>query len=294
MVMSSQKVFRLISGDYMPLIGYGTFRVRGRALIYEVLDYALEAGYRLIDTAVVYGNEEDIGEALTTLLPKYNLNREDIFITSKLPPNLYGNFEKILDVVQSSLIKLKVQYLDLYLIHWPGQQGKSPQQEDNSIIRSQTWQALIEAKNRGWVRNIGVSNYTVQHMTELLLNNHGVMPVVNQVEWHPLYYQQELLNLCHDNGILLQAYCSLGGTSDSHVLLNDPNVQRVTKNLYKTPAQVLLAWALQQGVGIIPKSLRKEHIIANFNLDFKIPEQDLKILNHLPQKKFAWDPTIVS
>lgn len=179
--MSSEKVYTLMGGERMPLVGYGTYKVRGRELINRVLDCALGAGYRLIDTAVVYENEQEIGEALRSLLPKHNLKREDIFITSKLPSNLYGVLDNILKVIKSSLVKLDVTFIDLYLIHWPGQHGQNPRDDSNSHVRAQTWKALIEAKRMGWVKNIGVSNYADHHIREIIDRYPHELPVVNQV-----------------------------------------------------------------------------------------------------------------
>ncbi|KAK9737772.1 Aldo/keto reductase family [Popillia japonica] len=285
---STNYKFRLFSGHLIPMVGFGTYTIRGSDLIQEVLDFALGAGYRLIDTAYVYNNEQDIGIALKTLLPKYNLRRQDIFITSKLPPSHHG--DRVAAALTTSLKNLGCNYIDLYLIHWPGQAHTSVKDPSNVDVRTKTWQHLIQAKKSGLVRDIGVSNYNMKHMSELLRNCYGEMPAVNQIEWHPHYHQIELLEYCQKHGILLQAYSSLGGTNNSH-LISDAAVVNIAQKLNKSPAQVLLKWALQQNIAIIPKGRSKEHIVANINLDFDIPETDMLILSNIrTTRKYAWDP----
>lgn len=283
---------QLLSGNLMPLIGFGTFQIRGAQLIHNVLDSALRAGYRSFDTASVYSNEKDIGIALKDLLPKHNLKREDIFITSKLSPSDHG--ERVSQAVSKSLSNLDTTYLDLYLIHWPGAAGIPVDSSDNKALRIQSWKALIKAKSSGRLKAIGVSNYTIKHMQELLAHGEGVKPDVNQVEWHPHYYQTDLLDLCRKEGIFLQAYSSLGSSNDK-TLLRDPAVLDVATRLAKSPAQVLLRWAIQQNIGIIPKARSVEHIENNIDLNFEIPENEMTVLNNLQKSdKYAWDPRIVA
>lgn len=284
--------FKLQSGKFMPLIGFGTYLITGDQLIYQVLDEALAAGYRHIDTATVYHNETSIGQALKVLLPKYNLKREDIFITSKLAPIDQG--EGAFSAVQESLKKLDCGYLDLYLIHWPGAGRLPVNSQENNKLRSKSWESLAKAVKAGLVKDIGVSNYTVKHLNELLKNDYGVKPSVNQVEWHPKFHQPELLNLCRQEGILLQAYSSLGGTGNSN-LIRDPTVVQIAAQLQKTPAQVLLRWAVQQNIGIIPKARTEEHIKSNIDLNFEIPVEMMTRLSNLnSNEKFAWNPEVVA
>ncbi|CAH1366444.1 unnamed protein product [Tenebrio molitor] len=283
---------QLPSGNYMPLIGFGTFQIRGRALIRNVLDHAFAAGYRQIDTAAVYGNEQDIGTALKELLPKYNLKREDIFITSKLSPSDQGN--AALRALQTSIKNLDCGYLDLFLIHWPGVHGIRGSHPDNQKLRSLSWETLIKSGQQGLVRDIGVSNYTIPHLTEIVSKNYNVKVAVNQVEWHPHCHEEDLKQFCQNEKILLQAYSSLGGSSNLK-LLSDAVVVDVANKLEKSPAQVLLRWALQQNIGIIPKARSKEHIEANIDLNFVIPEEDMNKLSNLRTvEKYAWDPKSIS
>ncbi|XP_018567830.1 uncharacterized protein LOC108908297 [Anoplophora glabripennis] len=290
-VLAKDMKFKLHSGDQMPLVGCGTYQVRGPTLIRDVLDRSFTAGYRMIDSAAVYGNEKDIGVALKELLPKHNLKREDIFITTKLSPDDQG--DKAYAALENSLRNLDCGYIDLYLIHWPGMHGVNASKEENSIARDLSWQHMVKGVKNGLVRNIGVSNYNVRHLTELLNNNHGIKPAVNQVEWHPHYHQPALLELCRKEGVLLQAYSSLGG-SDNKELLDDSKVKEIATKLGKSPAQVLLRWALQQNIGIIPKARSQKHIDENIDLNFTIPEEDMKTLSSFPQKKYAWDPDTIA
>ncbi|CAG9857323.1 unnamed protein product [Phyllotreta striolata] len=283
--------FKLHNGDLMPLIGFGTYQIQGDELIKEVLDLALSAGYRLIDSATVYGNEVSIGKALKELLPKYNLTRKDIFITSKLAPSDQG--ERAYVALERSLRNLDCDYIDLYLIHWPGVQGVRGQERNNSLSRRESWKQLVRGVRTGLTRNIGVSNYNVKHMKELLENDFGVKPAVNQVEWHPAYHQPELLELLRKEGILLQAYSSLGGSNNPD-LINNPEVTRLAGKLGKSPAQVLLRWAIQQNVAVIPKARSKRHVDENIDLDFQIPIEDMKILDNFRQVKYAWDPDTIA
>ncbi|XP_072400045.1 glyoxal reductase-like [Diabrotica undecimpunctata] len=281
--------YTLNNGANLPAIGLGTWLLKGKG-VSKAMDMALEAGYRLFDTATMYDNEKDIGDALKELLPKHNLKREDVFITTKLYPSEQG--EQAFDAIKESLRKLDSQYIDLYLIHWPGTYGVSSRSKQNAILRDQSWQQMVKAVNMGLIKNIGVSNYTVKHLKELLNNNHGIKPVVNQVEWHPYCHQKELYDFCKAEGIQLQAYQSLGGEGQGS-LLNNSQIKKIAEKLGKTVAQILLRWSIQQDVAIIPKSKTKERIISNMELDFTIPEEDMKILFGFRQQKFDWDPETI-
>ncbi|XP_018321268.1 uncharacterized protein LOC108734282 [Agrilus planipennis] len=283
--------FKLLSGNEIPAIGFGTFQIRGKQKITEVLELALTSGYRLIDTAAVYGNEQHIGSALKTLLPKYKLKREDIFITSKLSPSDQG--PNALAALKTSIENLQCDYLDLYLIHWPGVSGIQAESSDNFKLRNQSWASLVKGVHQGLVKDIGVSNYTVKHLKELFENSYGIKPAVNQVEWHPHYQTKELKKLCDREGIVLQAYSSLGGSNNTQ-LLAEPIIKSVSLKLNKSPAQILLRWALQQNIAIIPKASNAERIKENINLDFEIPAADMSAILDLNKKrKYAWDPEII-
>lgn len=285
----------LNNNSTFPIICFGTFRICGRDTIYNVLDTAFNVGYRAIDTAAVYGNEEDIGIALKTLLPKYKLKRQDIFITSKLAPHDHGDENKVRNAVYGSLKKLNTPYLDVYLIHWPAAGGLSPANPINATIRANTWKILEELydNGKGILKSIGVSNYTAQHITEIIQSG-ATIPAINQIEFHPHWQQtEELHSICSKHRILLQAYSSLGGTSNKS-LLKDPTVLHVATRNNISAAKVLLRWALQRNYAVVPKSITPEKIKENADLDKPLSDADMNLLNNIGRKeKYAWNPDIV-
>ena len=274
----------------IPSIGLGTFKLRAdsnKEFVYQVLDTAISTGYRLIDTASCYRNEKDIGDALQKLYTKHNISRSDIFITSKLAPKDMG-FTSTLDSCMQTIADLQCTYLDCYLIHWPGKAKLQPEDKQHSVSRKETWMAFQNLKLKGLVRNIGVSNFTVRHLKELL-QYAEVKPVINQVEFHIHLHQVELLRYCESEGIFLQSYSSLG----TGILLQEPMVIELANKYKQTPAQILLKWVLQQGVGVIPKSTKGQHIISNYETDkFILVDCDVKKLSQLNiDKHFCWDPS---
>ncbi|KAG9274285.1 hypothetical protein AMEX_G11192 [Astyanax mexicanus] len=278
----------LNTGAHMPLVGLGTYRLQGPEDTYQVVDAALTAGYRAFDTAAVYRNEAEIGQALRSLLPKHGLSRADVFITSKLSPKDQGT--KARDGCLRSLEQLGLDYIDLFLIHWPGTQGRDVRDKRNPENRSQSWATLEDFHKEGKFKAIGVSNYTVKHMQELL-KSCRVVPAVLQVEFHPRLAQKELRALCDESGVCFQAYSSLA----TGVLLTDPVVQAVAQRCGRTPAQVLLRWALQQNVPVLPKSAQPMRVQQNSCLfDFELSESDMARLSALDcGEKFCWDPSLV-
>ncbi|XP_069500967.1 glyoxal reductase-like [Ambystoma mexicanum] len=279
----------LNNGVQMPQVGLGTFRIIGYNTIYSTLDAALRCGYRSFDTAAVYGNEADIGQALKELLPRHGLTRQDIFLTSKLAPRDHG--EDAERAALHSLHALDCDYLDLYLIHWPGKQGWKSDDPRNPECRRQSWVALEKLNKAGSLRTIGVSNYTEGHLKELL-GNCQVRPAVLQVEYHPELAQRDLLRFCQMAGVQLQAYTSLG----SGQLVDRKEVRAVAAKCGRQPSQVLLRWALQQGIGVIPKSTHPERIMENFCLfDFELSPQEIEELDTLNcDKRYCWDPSGVA
>lgn len=283
----------LNNGIQMPILGFGTYLIRSDD-IYAALDVALAAGYKHIDTAAVYHNEEAIGAALQELLPKYNLTRKDIFITTKLSPKHLGG--NIHTVVLTSLKNLRTSYVDLYLIHWPGAQGIPESSPENAAKRIDTWKKLIElhAGGQGVLKAIGVSNYLPRHLEETVSST-GVPPAVNQVEFHPHYrHPDEMYAVCGKYNIFLQGYASLGGSNNIN-LLSEKVVKEIAKRHEVTPAQVLLRWSLQSGYLIIPKSITPERIRTNAMLDFTLLTGDmLQITSMSTRQKCSWNPINVA
>lgn len=287
--MSSSPCVRLNSGAQMPLLGLGTYKLVGAESVHQAVDAALAAGYRSFDSAAVYRNEADLGRALKELLPKYNLTRQDVFITSKLGPKDQGS--GAMEGAMHSLTELDLGYIDLYLIHWPGTQGLDVTDQRNPGNRAASWAALEELHGRGQLRAIGVSNYTPAHMTELL-KTCTVPPALLQVEFHPRLLQPELRALCAQYGVIFQAYTSLGRGE----LFTDPVVLEVAKNYSRSPAQVLLRWAVQQNIGVLPKSSSPDRIRSNAAIfDFTLSQEDMAKLSGLDcGQRFCWDPSHVA
>ncbi|GCB85235.1 hypothetical protein scyTo_0025990 [Scyliorhinus torazame] len=279
----------LNNGVEMPLVGLGTFQVKGYNVVHRTLDAALGQGYRSFDTASVYHNETDIGKALKELLPKHGLTRGDLFVTSKLAPGDHGAGARA--ACLRSLADMDFEYLDLYLVHWPGKQGWKSEDPRNPGCRQQSWEAMENLYRDGKFRAIGVSNYTEGHLRALLAQCQ-VRPAVLQVEYHPHLLQSELLAFCSESGLHLQAYSSLG----TGRLVGEPKVKGLAERLGRTPAQVLLRWALQQGIGVIPKSTNPEHIALNARLfDFHLGDEDMELLSGLhSDTRYCWDPRPVA
>ena len=293
MKLNYTKSIKLNTNSKMPSVGIGTFGIKCPKVLEKVLDVALETGYRLIDTAACYKNEHLIGECLPKLLVKHSLKREDIFITTKLAPKDLDS-ELAVKAFEKSMDNLKVKYIDLYLIHWPGKRGKKVADPQNEEFRKNTWKSLekiyLQSKK---IRNLGVSNFTVKHLKQMKEYS-NVVPAVNQCELHPDYLNQDVMDYCKANEIHYQAYSSLGQGS----LVSDERMESLMKHFPdKTAAQVLLKWGLQQGCSVLPKSTNPKHIVENFDINkFELTSNDMiTIQNHIYQnKKYAWSPHLVA
>ena len=285
---------RFSNGVISPQIFLGTFRIKNSSDVWSAVETAVSQGYRGLDTASVYKNHNKIANTLKEVLPRLGLTRADIFLTSKLAPLEQGT-ERCRAAVTKILSDLNTDYLDLFLIHWPGVQNVDVQSPLNGKLRLESWRVLEEYYHQGKFRSIGVSNYTVAHLTELLASC-SVVPHVLQTELHPHYQQQPLVQLCRDHDIHVQAYSSLGQNGAESPLLRSAVVRNVAESLNKSPAQILLKWALTHGYSIMPKSVHQERIKENFDLNFSLSDQQMSMLNSLEQdvcEKYAWDPTSV-
>lgn len=268
----------------------GTYKVKTETTIRQITEAALSCGYRLIDTASVYKNESLIGEALRDVCPKLGIDESAVLVTTKLAPRDHG-FEKTLTACEASLHALGRQQLDVYLVHWPGVTGWRREDPRNASLRRDTWAAMEQLLQTGKTKAIGVSNYTIKHLEELMAYA-TVKPHVLQSECHPLLNQRELRLFCERHGIFFQAYSSLG----TGELLQNTEIGDVACHYSKSPSQLLLRWAVQQGIGVIPKSTNPDRVMENATIfDFVISDEHMKLLNDLNRNHhFCWDPTDVT
>lgn len=253
--------YKLNNGVKIPILGFGTWDLRGEGAL-NATTWALESGYRLIDTASFYGNEVEVGEGIKAS----QLAREELFITTKVWETEMG-YQNTLNAFEKSLNKLNIDYIDLYLIHWP------------RAKRLETWQAMEELYNEKKVRAIGVSNFKIVHLKRLL-NNSQIVPVVNQVEFSPFLYQKDLKKYCQEHDIKIEAYAPLTRAKK----FNNPILKKIAKKYDKSPAQVLIRWGIQHGLIEIPKSSSKEHVKENSQIfDFNIKKSDMEKLDNLDE-----------
>lgn len=273
----------LNNGIEMPIIGIGTFKTpEGEEVVNEV-KWALEARYRLIDTAMIYKNEEGVGKAIK----ESGIKREELFVTTKLW-NTDQGYESTLKAIDVSLSKLGLSYVDLYLIHWP---TANELREVSLNKREETWRAMEEIFRSGKAKAIGVANYTVRHLEEMK-KYATILPTVNQVEFHPFLYQKELLNYCKQNNIVLNAYRPITNGQK----LNNETIKSIAKKHKKSSAQVLIRWSIQHGCIPIPKSVHKDRIEENLNVfNFELSKEDMIALDGLNENlRFSPDPNKLS
>jgi 2,5-diketo-D-gluconate reductase A len=246
-------------GNEIPMLGLGVWQVPNGPECVNAVRWALELGYRHIDTAQAYGNEESVGRALR----ESGIPREQVFITTKFYPARRDPGAEI----EGSLQRLGLDHVDLYIIHWP-QRGPT-----------WAWAGMERARDRGHTRSIGVSNFDVREL-EQVSSVGEVVPAVNQVQFSPFEYRRGLLSACEQSGVVLEAYSTLG----TGRYLGDRAVRQIADRLGRTPAQVLLRWCLQHDVPVIPKSTHRERIEENGRLfDFELSEEDMAALDGLDQ-----------
>ncbi|EKN86907.1 glyoxal reductase [Leptospira interrogans str. 2003000735] len=264
----------LNNGISMPILGLGVWKTKSGKECKEAVLNALEAGYRHIDTARIYDNEVDVGQAIR----ESGIPRKEIFITTKLWNADQGS-DKTRKALENSLDRLGIDFVDLYLIHFPV-----------TSKRMDSWKELEKLYHDKLCKAIGVSNYTIIHLTELLKNSQ-ITPAVNQVEFHPFLNQIHLLEYCKKHKIQFEAYSPLAHGQK----IEDPTIAKIAQKYDKTPAQILIRWAIEQKIVVIPKSIKKERIIENSKVfDFAISEEDMKILNSLDEDfRTCWDPSEV-
>jgi 2,5-diketo-D-gluconate reductase A len=246
----------LPSGAQMPLLGFGTWRLTGTEAV-DATRTALDTGYRHVDTATIYGNEREVGQALRASA------RDDVFVTTKLPPD---RADQARVTLEQSLEALGLDQIDLWLIHWPPDSGPG----------LELWQSFLQARDDGLVRDVGVSNYSLD-MIDALTRESGVQPAVDQIKWSPLLYDGPRADGLRERGVVLEGYSGLkGGT------LDHPTITGIAERLGRTPAQVIVRWHLDHGFVVIPKSAHPDRIKGNADVDgFSLSPEDLQALDAL-------------
>jgi diketogulonate reductase-like aldo/keto reductase len=256
--MTEIPVVDLGSGVAMPMVGFGTWQLHGRRA-YEATRHAVRVGYRHIDTATIYRNEAEVGRAIKDS----GLDRNDVFVTTKLPP---GNAARARATISESLRALGTDHVDLWLVHWPPRGRASPQ----------LWRDFLAIRDEGLCRAVGVSNYSVRQIDELIAVT-GERPAVNQIPWSPSRYDPALLAAHAERGVAVEGYSPLKGTR-----LRDPVLAEIAAKYGVTPAQVVLRWHLELGIIVIPKSARPERIESNLDLfGFSLTPEEIARINRL-------------
>lgn len=269
MFTNIQNTTTLHNGVKMPWLGIGVFKVEDGPELVSAVKFAIKHGYRSIDTAAIYRNEEGVGQAIREGIKEANISREDLFITSKVWNSDLG-YESTIAAYETSLQKLGLDYLDLYLIHWPVA-GKY----------KEAWRALETLYKEGKVRAIGVSNFQIHHLEDLL-KDAEINPMINQVEYHPRLTQVELKAFCEKHGIQLEAWSPLMQGQ----LINNPTLQEIANKHNKTVTQVIIRWDLQNGVVTIPKSTKEHRIVENSTVfDFELTAEEMQKINELNQNQ---------
>ncbi|MBO0962726.1 aldo/keto reductase [Neobacillus sp. MM2021_6] len=267
MMKNLQDTTTLNNGVKMPWFGIGVFKVEEGPELVNAVKFAIKHGYRSIDTAAIYGNEESVGQAIREGVKESGITREELFVTSKVW-NADLGYESTLTAYETSLKKLGLDYLDLYLIHWPVA-GKY----------KEAWRALEALYKEGRVKAIGVSNFQVHHLEDLM-RDAEIKPMINQVEYHPRLTQKELQTFCQEHGIQMEAWSPLMQGQ----LLDHPALQEMAKKYNKSVAQVILRWDLQNGVMTIPKSTKEQRIVENASIfDFELSREDMEQIDRMNQ-----------
>ncbi|NIF07491.1 aldo/keto reductase [Chryseobacterium sp. Tr-659] len=269
---TGQPVVTLNNGVEIPALGFGVWQMDNLKECEDAVIKAIQTGYRMIDTAAIYQNETAVGAAVKNS----GVGRDELFITSKVWVQDHG-YEKAKSAFQRTLDRLQMDYLDMYLIHWPY----------GDFIG--TWKALEELYHAGKIKAIGVCNFTVEKLEELKANS-TVLPVINQIELHPVFQQKELQVYDRENNIVTQPWSPLGNGNAN--LLTNADLKAIAEKYGKTVAQVILRWHLQEGFVVIPKSVTPSRIEENFNVfDFELTEAEMDIVRSLDTgKRLFFDP----
>mgnify|MGYP000968890139 CR=1 FL=1 len=265
---------RLLNKLEIPAIGFGTYKLKEGTECYDSVLFALKNNYKHIDTAAVYENEKSVGEAIKDS----GIDRNDLFVTTKVW-NTERGYDKTLKSFEDSLNRLNLDYIDLFLIHWP---ANNKQFSNAKELNAETWRAMEILYKEGKVKSIGVSNFLESHLIELL-ETATVVPMVNQIEYHPGFLQQNTVDFCQKNNILVQAWSPLGRGR----VLEEPLLVELANKYNVTTGAICLQFALQQGICVLPKSATPQRIIDNLKVDFMIDQNDIEAIKSLPELGFS-------
>lgn len=277
------------NGDLIPQFGLGTWLSK-KGEVYDAIREAIKIGYRHIDCAAIYGNEKEIGSAIHDAISHGDTTRNELWITSKL----WNSSHRLADVepaIRKTLSDLQLDYLDLYLIHWPIALAEGVSMPENGseyislkdIPLGETWQGMEKINTSGFSKHIGVSNFSIQKLKEIFSNS-SISPEMNQVELHPFLQQSELLNFCTGNNIFITAYSPLGrpGQSEKQKVVDHSIVKEIAAKHSCSEAQVVIAWALSRGTSVIPKSVNPSRLKENFDAqNVELTDDDMKEISGL-------------
>jgi diketogulonate reductase-like aldo/keto reductase len=267
MALTIQSTLRMNNGVEIPRFGLGTWQSASGQEAQDAVRWALEAGYRHIDTAAVYNNEQDVGSGIAAS----GVPRDEIFLVTKVWNDDQG-YDKTLRAFDVSAKKLRTEMIDLYLVHWPVKE-----------LRKETWKALIRLYEEKRCRAIGISNFNTRHLSDLLADS-PIVPAANQIEISPFLQRPELVKMCRQSGVIVEAYSPLARGRK----LEDPRLARIAQRHGKTPAQVAIRWALQNDFVVIPKSVHKERIQQNAQVfDFELDQSDLREMAGMDENYFT-------
>lgn len=261
---------KLNNGIEMPYLGIGTWQITDRDLMKEIIKYAYNEGYRLIDTAAAYSNEISIAKAIT----ETGIPRNELILSDKVW-NTNRGYKEVQEACRTSLKKLKTDYLDVYLIHWP---AASKLHSDWVEINADTWRGMERLLHDGLVRTIGVCNFKRQHL-EKLEDTVTIMPMINQIEFHPGMLQSDIYEYCVSRDIILEGSSPLGNGQ----VLSNAIIKEIAHNYRKTPAQICIRWAIQKNIVVIPKTIKIDRLKENKDVfDFEISIEDIERIDRLP------------
>lgn len=263
----------LYTGMKLPQLGFGVWQIP-KDITAHCVKLALKAGYRYIDTATAYDNEKEVGEGIRQAMEEYGIKREEIFVSTKLWNDHRGH-DRAVEAIETSLKNLGLDYIDLYMLHWP---AVAKWHDDWRDINANTYRAVEEYYRKGKIKSIGVANYLAHHL-EALIEDTKIKPMVNQIEYHPGFGQIESANYCHKHDIIVEAWSPLGCGE----VLQNKTLKQVADKYNKTTAQICIRWLLQKNIIPIIKSTHEERMIQNMQVfDFEIHSKDMQVIDDIP------------